>query len=166
MASTSCTPPSSVAPTGTVYGLDASADMLDLARANAAAAGASRVEFLHGQIEDIPLPDASVDVVISNCVLNLSTDRPRVLSEAYRVLRPGGRLGISDVVSDATVPPGPDRTAAERQIGCTAGAWTGTEYLEHLTFTGFTGAELISTHHLDGGLQSTLIKSVKPVQRD
>ncbi len=98
-----------VAPGGTAYGLDASPDMLTLARANAAAAGVTNATFLHGHIEDIPLPDAHVDVVISNCVINLSTDKPRVLAEAFRVLRPGGRLGVSDVIADEDIDPAQPR---------------------------------------------------------
>jgi ubiquinone/menaquinone biosynthesis C-methylase UbiE len=112
-----------VGPGGKAYGLDASPDMISLARANAAAAGAVNVEFLLGSIEDIPLPDGHVDVVISNCVINLSADKPRVLAEAFRVLRPGGRLCVSDVIADDDTDPA-RRAAAEQRTGCTTGTVT------------------------------------------
>ena len=120
-----------VGETGFVYGVDMTDEMLDLARANAAQAGATNVEFLKGTIEDIPLPDASVDVVISNCVINLSVDKPRVITEMFRVLGPGGRIGISDVVAEDHL------TAAERAergsyVGCIAGALSRQEYLDGL----------------------------------
>ncbi len=112
-----------VAPGGTAYGLDASPDMLALARANAAEAGVANAEFLHGHIEDIPLPDGHVDVVISNCVINLSADKPRVLAEAFRVLRPGGRLGISDVIADDGIDAA-QLADAEQRVGCVNGTLT------------------------------------------
>src|SRR3984957_18546010 len=106
-------------------------DMLALARANAAKAGAGNVEFIKGQIEAVPLPDSTVDVVISNCVINLSTDKPAVLAEMYRVLVPGGRIGISDVVADDELSPA-DRARAGSYVGCIAGALSRAEYLEGL----------------------------------
>ena len=151
-----------VAPGGTAYGLDASPDMLALARANAAAAGVTNATFLHGHIEDIPLPDAHVDVVISNCVINLSTDKPRVLAEAFRVLRPGGRLGVSDVIADEDIDPA--RLAdAERQVGCLNGALTQRQYAGLLRTAGFTGVTITPTHEAGTGLHSAIIQAAKPV---
>jgi SAM-dependent methyltransferase len=126
-----------VGPTGKVYGLDMTDEMLALARANQARAGATNVEFLKGEIEAIPLPDASVDVVISNCVINLSPDKDRVLREAFRVLRPGGQFAVSDVVvrkpvSDAI------RRSVELWVGCVAGALDEGDYRHKLTTAGFT----------------------------
>ncbi|HEY2305931.1 MAG TPA: methyltransferase domain-containing protein, partial [Streptosporangiaceae bacterium] len=150
-----------VAPGGTAYGLDASPDMLTLARANAAAAGVTNATFLRGHIEDIPLPDEHVDVVISNCVINLSTDKPRVLAEAFRVLRPGGRLGVSDVIADEGADPA-RLAAAERQVGCLNGALTQCQYSELLQAAGFTGISITPTHQAEPGLHSAIVQAVRP----
>jgi SAM-dependent methyltransferase len=149
-----------VAPGGTAYGLDASPDMLALARANAAGAGVTNARFLHGHIEDIPLPDAQVDVVISNCVISLSADKPRVLAEAFRVLRPGGRLGISDVTADEGTDP---RQLAEDEywVGC-GGMLTQQQYTNLLVAAGFTGITITGTHQAGPGLHSTMIQAAKP----
>ena len=128
--------PRRVGPTGKVYGLDMTDEMLALARANQARAGAENVEFLKGEIEAIPLPDASVDVVISNCVINLSTDKSRVLREAFRVLKPGGQLAVSDVVVRKPVPEAVRRNV-ELWVGCVAGALDEWHYREKLTAAGF-----------------------------
>jgi SAM-dependent methyltransferase len=151
-----------VAPGGTAYGLDASPDMLTLARANAAAAGVTNATFLHGHIEDIPLPDGHVDVVISNCVINLSTDKPSVLAEAFRVLRPGGRLGVSDVIADEGTDPA-RLAAAERQAGCLNGALTRRHYAGLLRTAGFTEITITLTHEAGTGLHSAIIQAAKPV---
>jgi len=150
-----------VGPAGKAYGLDMTEEMLDLAQANASAAGAQNVEFLRGQIEAIPLPDASVDVIISNCVINLSTDRPAVFAESFRVLRPGGRLGISDILA------GDHLTFAEQvdrgvQAGCIAGAPSFTEYRGGLTRAGFTRITITSTRQVADGVHSAIIRAVKP----
>jgi SAM-dependent methyltransferase len=125
-----------VGPTGKAYGLDMTGEMLALARENARQAGATNVEFLEGVIESIPLPDSSVDVVISNCVINLSTDKDRVLREAFRVLKPGGRLAVSDVVVRGEVPAGV-RRSMELWVGCVAGALEEQEYARKLRAAGF-----------------------------
>ncbi len=149
-----------VAPGGTAYGLDASTDMLSLARANAARAGITNARFLHGHIENIPLPDAQVDVVISNCVINLSADKPRVLAEAFRVLRPGGRLGISDVTADDGIDT--DQLAqAEQRAGC-GGTLIQEQYRDLLLSVGFAGISVTSTHQAGEGLYSAIIQATKP----
>jgi L-amino acid N-acyltransferase YncA/2-polyprenyl-3-methyl-5-hydroxy-6-metoxy-1,4-benzoquinol methylase len=150
-----------VGPTGKAYGLDANPDMISLARANAAEAGAGNVEFLLGGIEDIPLPDGHVDVVISNCVVNLSADKPRVLAEAFRVLRPGGRLGVSDVIADEGADPAL-RAAAEQRTGCLSGTVTDVEYRQHLLAAGFTHVAITPVTDAGGGLRSAIVAAVRP----
>ena len=154
-----------VGPGGRVYGLDAAPEMVDLARANAAAAGAENAEFLRGGIEDIPLPDGQVDVVISNCVINLSADKPRVLAEAFRVLRPGGRLGVSDVIADEDADPA-RRAAAEQQTGCTTGTVTAAEYRHQLLAAGFTQITIGPAAAAGDGLRSAIIQAVRPAAPD
>jgi len=133
-----------VGPTGKAYGLDMTDEMLALARENQRKAGVENVEFLKGEIEDIPLPDGSVDVIISNCVINLSADKDRVLAEAFRVLKPGGQLAVSDVVVRGEVPPA-IRKSVELWIGCVAGALEEQEYREKLTKAGFGAIDLEPT---------------------
>jgi SAM-dependent methyltransferase len=130
-----------VGPSGLVYGLDMTDEMLALAEKNRAAAGATNVKFLKGHIESVPLPDASVDVVVSNCVINLSPDKGRVLREAFRVLRPGGRFAVSDVVLQGTFPP-EIRRDIESWAGCVAGALEEDEYRRLLADAGFAGVEI------------------------
>jgi SAM-dependent methyltransferase len=130
-----------VGPTGKVYGLDMTDDMLALARANQQRAGAGNVEFLKGQIEAIPLPDDSVDVIISNCVINLSPDKDAVLREAFRVLKPGGRFAVSDVVFQGEVPEDV-RRSVDLWTGCVAGALQDDDYARRLTAAGFDQVEI------------------------
>ncbi len=150
-----------VGPSGFAYGVDMTDDMLTLARANAAKAGAANVEFLKGEIEALPLPDAAVNVVISNCVINLSTDKPAVLAEMFRVLVPGGRIGISDVVAEDHLTSA-DRAAAGSHVGCIAGALSRTEYLDGLAAAGFTGASVTFTHEAAPGMHAAIIRATKP----
>lgn len=133
-----------VGPTGKAYGLDMTPEMLELARRNAATAGANNVEFMQGNIEAIPLPDNSVDVIISNCVINLSPDKDAVLAEAMRVLRPGGRFAVSDIVLARELPPTTQRSL-ELWAGCIAGALLKTEYEEKLANAGFTDVDIEPT---------------------
>ncbi len=150
-----------VGPAGFAYGVDMTDEMLTLARANAAKAGAGNVEFLKGNIEAVPLPDAAVDVVISNCVINLSVDKPAVLAEMFRVLVPGGRIGISDVIADDHLTAA-DRAAAGSYVGCIAGALSRAEYLDGLAAAGFTGISVILTSQAAPGMHSAIIRAVKP----
>ncbi|HUB41624.1 MAG TPA: methyltransferase domain-containing protein [Streptosporangiaceae bacterium] len=149
-----------VAPHGIAYGLDASSDMLTLARANARQAQITNARFLRGRIENIPLPDNYVDAVISNCVVNLSGNKPRVLAEAFRVLKPGGRLGISDVTADEDTDPA-QLTRSEQQVGCLAGALTQREYERLLVAEGFSDVTITSTYQAADGLHSAIIQARK-----
>ena len=150
-----------VGPSGFAYGVDMTDDMLSLARQNAAKAGAKNVEFRQGQIEDLPLPDTSVDVVISNCVINLSVDKAAVLAEMFRVLVPGGRIGISDVVAEDHLSPA-DRAAAGSYVGCIAGALSRTEYLDGLSAAGFADPSVTFITEAAPGIHSAIIRAVKP----
>jgi SAM-dependent methyltransferase len=150
-----------VAPGGLAYGLDGSVDMLALARANAARAGVTNVRFVHGCIEAIPLPDQHVDVIISNCVINLSASKERVLAEAYRVLRPGGRVGISDMVAGEGIDL--ERlTEAEQRAGCISGTLTMRWYRSMLDAAGFDRITITKTHPAGGGVHSAIIRAAKP----
>lgn len=150
-----------VGPNGFAYGLDMTEEMLELARRNATEAGVSNVEFLHGQIEAIPLPDASVDVIISNCVVNLSPDKPAVITEAARVLVPGGRVGITDIVADEGLTT-QERAERGSWAGCIAGALTVSEYERLLTEAGFLDVEITRTHEVVPGMSSAIIRATTP----
>ncbi|MFI6049616.1 arsenite methyltransferase [Streptomyces violascens] len=154
-----------VGSTGRVFGLDMTEEMLALALANRRKAGATNVEFLKGTIEAIPLPANSIDVVISNCVINLSADKAAVFAETYRVLAPGGRLGVSDVVADDTLSP---QQRAERGdfVGCIAGALSFAEYREGLAAAGFTDIEIRPTHAVAEGMHSAIVRAAKPAASD
>ena len=147
-----------VGPTGKAYGLDMTDEMLELARKNATGAGATNVEFLKGVLEDIPLPDGSVDVIISNCVINLSVDKPAVFAEMHRVLRPGGRIGISDVVAEDRLDPA---SRAERGdwVGCIAGALSVGEYEQLLGSAGFSDISVTFTHDVADGLHGAIVRA-------
>jgi ubiquinone/menaquinone biosynthesis C-methylase UbiE len=150
-----------VAPGGRVYGLDMTAPMLELARRNAAEAGVDNVEFLQGYLEDIPLPDASVDVVISNCVINLAADKRAVLAEAARVLRPGGRFAVSDVIADPDMDEA-TRSDMQQWTGCIAGALTRAEFEDALAGAGLTDVEITETHRVHEHASSAIVRAVKP----
>ena len=149
-----------VGPTGFAYGVDMTPEMLALARSNAAKAGATNVEYLEGRIEAVPLPDASIDVIISNCVINLSVDKPAVLAEMYRLLVPGGRLGVSDVVAEDHVTTG-QRAERGSFVGCVAGALSRSEYLEGLAAVGFTDATVEFTHEVAPGMHGAIVRATK-----
>jgi SAM-dependent methyltransferase len=150
-----------VGPTGRAYGLDMTPEMLQLARANQARAGVTNVEFLEGRIEAIPLPDQAVDVVVSNCVINLSTDKPAVFAEAHRVLRPGGRLAIADVVAERD--PDPELQADDAAwAACVAGAVTRSRYRDQLDSAGFSDIEITDSHPVAEGFWSVFVRATKP----
>jgi arsenite methyltransferase len=148
-----------VGPTGKAYGLDMTSEMLALARENQRKSGLGNAEFLQGTIEEIPLPDNSVDVIISNCVINLSGQKDRVLQQAFRVLRPGGRLAVSDIVVRGEVP-APIRKSMELWVGCIAGALEEYEYRDKLFRAGFD-AEKVAPE-IDGKFTSAFIRAIKP----
>jgi SAM-dependent methyltransferase len=151
-----------VGASGRAIGVDMTDEMLTLARRNAAEAGATNVEFRKGTIEALPLDDASVDVVISNCVINLASDKAAVFAEIVRVLRPGGRVGVSDVVADDLLTP---QQRAERgsYVGCIAGALSFREFRAGLRAVGLTDVEVMPTHQLTEGMHSAIIRATKPV---
>ncbi|NGN69548.1 arsenite methyltransferase [Streptomyces sp. A7024] len=150
-----------VGPEGKAYGLDMTEEMLALALANARKAEARNVEFLKGDIEAVPLPADTIDVVISNCVINLSVDKPAVFEEMHRVLAPGGRIGITDVVAEDHLTP---EQRAERggYVGCIAGALTFAEYADGLRAAGFAEVSVTSTHEVGEGMHSAIVRAVKP----
>ena len=150
-----------VGPTGKAYGLDMTDEMLELAERNRREAGAENVEFLKGYIEDIPLPDRSVDVVISNCVINLSADKPAVFAEIARVLKPGGRIGVTDVVASNDLS-GEQRAERGTYVGCIAGALSFEEYEQELMRAGLDSISVVPTHEVAEGMWSAIVKARRP----
>jgi arsenite methyltransferase len=150
-----------VGPKGKAYGLDMTDEMLELARRNQKEAGIENVEFLKGYIEEVPLPDASVDVIISNCVINLSADKKGVFDEMLRVLRPGGRIGVSDVVSSDALSP-EERAQRGSYVGCIAGALSFSEYASGLHGAGLIDISISPTHAVADGMFSAIVKATKP----
>jgi arsenite methyltransferase len=150
-----------VGPTGKAYGLDMTEEMLALALANTAKAGATNVEFLKGTIEAIPLPADTIDVVISNCVINLSVDKPAVFAEIFRVLVPGGRIGISDILAEDDITAG-QRAERGSYVGCIAGALSFAEYRQNLETAGFTDIEITPTHQVADGMHAAIVRAAKP----
>jgi SAM-dependent methyltransferase len=154
-----------VGPSGRVFGLDMTDEMLALARRNADEAAATNVEFLKGQIEAIPLPAGSIDVVISNCVVNLAADKPAVFREIARVLRPGGRIGITDIVADDALTQA-QRAERGSYVGCVAGALSFTEFESGLRDAGLIDISLTATHLVTDGMHSVIAKATKPMTAD
>ena len=154
-----------VGPTGTAYGLDMTDEMLALARANVAEAGVTNVHFLKGVIEQIPLPADSIDVVISNCVINLSVDKPAVLTEIARVLKPGGRIGISDIVAEDRLSPD-ERAERGSFVGCIAGALSKGEYEAGLEAAGFEHVSVEFTHQVADGMHGAIVRAEDEIARD
>ncbi|MGH2752481.1 MAG: arsenite methyltransferase [Actinomycetota bacterium] len=150
-----------VGPSGKVYGLDMTDEMLALALRNQEQAGVDNVEFLKGYIESIPLPAGTVDVVISNCVINLSIEKPAVFAEMFRVLKPGGRVGITDVVSNDELS-SEDRARRGSYVGCIAGALSFAEYRSGLETAGFSEVAVDATHEVTDGMHSATVKAIKP----
>jgi SAM-dependent methyltransferase len=151
-----------VGPSGRAFGLDITDEMLELAVRNAAAAGVTNVEFVRGTIESVPLPSSTIDVIISNCVINLAADKAAVFREIARVLRPGGRIGISDVVADDEVSPA-ERAERGSFAGCIAGALSFSEYRAGLAAVGLTGVEVVPTHAVADGLHAAIVRATKPL---
>lgn len=150
-----------VGPSGFAFGVDMTDEMLTLARDNAARSGVTNVEFLQGRIEQVPLPDGAVDVVISNCVINLSVDKPKVLAEMFRVLAPGGGIGVSDVVAEDHLS-AQDRAQRGSHVGCVAGALSRQEYLDGLSAAGFVQVEVLFTHEVVSEMHGAIVRAVKP----
>jgi SAM-dependent methyltransferase len=150
-----------VGPTGRAIGVDMTDEMLALADRNATEAGATNVEFRKGTIEALPLEDASVDVVISNCVINLAADKPAVFREIARVLRPGGRIGVSDIVADDLLSPS-QRAERGSYVGCIAGALSFREYRDGLRGAGLTDIDIVPTHAVADGMHSAIVRATKP----
>ena len=150
-----------VGPTSFAYGVDMTDEMLELARSNAAKAGATNVEFLKGVIEAVPLADGAVDVVISDCVINLSIGKQKVLTEMFRVLAPGEPIGVSDVVAEDHLSPA-DRAERGSHVGCVAGTLSRQEYLDGLTAAGFSAVEVQSTHEVAPEMHGAIIQAVEP----
>src|SRR5947207_8020660 len=150
-----------VGPTGKAYGVDMTDEMLQLARANQQRAGVTNAEFLSGRIEDVPLPDDAVDVIVSNCVINLSADKPAVFAEAQRLLRPGGRLAIADVVADAAVNE-PLRSDLAAWTACIAGAVTRADYKAMLEDAGFVNVTIDDSHSVADGFTSVIVRAFAP----
>ena len=156
-----CCRPRRVGPSGKAYGVDFTPEMLELARRNAGDAGAANVEFLNGHIEAVPLPDDSIDVVISNCVINLSTDKPAVFAEMFRLLRPGGRIGVSDVVTEDRLTDA-ERIERGNYVGCIAGALAVSDYRAGLEAAGFGDVSIEFTHAVGDGVHAAIVRAVKP----